>query len=478
MFHTYAIVILCIICVESLLIFICNTFTIFVFWKNRNKLKRTTFLLINLAVADLLVELIQLISTGAYNTILQIQTNSTRAGIESEEWIWAVPQVLSPHASIFFLVLISLKRAYALIWPLRHRVASIKGYIYSAIFVWASAIALQTLSLLVTYRKILNFDHWMIAISCIAALFLITICACYLTIRAKLSSIGLAAVAGKGNSLEQNMKLSRAFFTVTAASLVCWAPSSVGYFIFHLSSKRCPMAVVHSIYIFYLGNSLVHPNIYSLKFPMFRNTLQKMRPKKGHVVMIYCIILFESLIIFLGNTFTVFVFWKNRNKLKRTSFLLINLAVTDLFVGLSQMISTGGIYIPGYTQTNSTHGAGVLKQWILAVPSLCSPYASLFFLVFISLERAYALIWPLRHRVASFRGYIYSAIFVWAAATTLGALTLLIVKFKFLNLDHWMVALACIAALSLTTVCACYVKIRARLSSNARATVANKDNTL
>ena len=196
------------------------------------------------------------------------------------------------------------------------------------------------------------------------------------------------------------------------------------------------------------------------------------------VVVIYCIILFESLIIFLGNTFTVFVFWKNRNKLKRTSFLLINLAVADLLVGLSQMITTGGIYIPRYTHTKSTLGDDILKKWILAVPSLCSPYASLFFLVLISLERAYALIWPLRHRVASFRGYIYSAIFVWAAATTLGALTLLIVKFKFLNRAHWMAALACIAALSLTTVCACYVTIRARLSSNARATVANTDNTL
>ena len=196
------------------------------------------------------------------------------------------------------------------------------------------------------------------------------------------------------------------------------------------------------------------------------------------VVVIYCIILLESLIIFLANTFTVFVFWKNRNKLKRTSFLLINLAVADLLVGLSQMIRTGGIYIQRYTHNKSTLGDDILKKWILAVPSLCSPYASLFFLVLISLERAYALIWPLRHRVASFRGYIYSAIFVWAAATTLGALTLLIVKFKFLNLAHWMAALACIAALSLTTVCACYVTIRARLSSNARATVANKDNTL
>ena len=40
----------------------------------------------------------------------------------------------------------------------------------------------------------------------------------------------------------------------------------------------------------------------------------------------------ESVIIIVGNAFTIFVFWKHRNRLKRTSFLLINLAVSDLLV--------------------------------------------------------------------------------------------------------------------------------------------------
>ena len=121
---------------------------------------------------------------------------------------------------------------------------------------------------------------------------------------------------------------------------------------------------------------------------------------------IHCIILFESLLIFSGNSFTTFAFWKNRNKMKRTSFLLINLAVADLLVGLSQMITTKGFYIPHHIQTNSTLRDNVLKQWILVVPQLCSPYVSVFFLVLISIKRAYTLIWPLCHRVASFRGYI------------------------------------------------------------------------
>ena len=81
---------------------------------------------------------------------------------------------------------------------------------------------------------------------------------------------------------------------------------------------------------------------------------------------INCTILFESLLIFSGNSFTIFVFWKNRNKLKRTSFLLINLAVADLLVGLSQMIMTGGFYNPDSLQTNITSGEDNLKHLLLS----------------------------------------------------------------------------------------------------------------
>ena len=45
------------------------------------------------------------------------------------------------------------------------------------------------------------------------------------------------------------------------------------------------------------------------------------------------------------------MFSKNRNRLKRTSFLLINLAVADLFVGFTEIISLGAFNIPGQTST-------------------------------------------------------------------------------------------------------------------------------
>ena len=44
------------------------------------------------------------------------------------------------------------------------------------------------------------------------------------------------------------------------------------------------------------------------------------------------ILALEVTIIIMGNAFTIFVFWKQRLRLKRTFLLLINLAVADLLV--------------------------------------------------------------------------------------------------------------------------------------------------
>ena len=270
-------VIHCIILFESLLIFSGNSFTIFVFWKNRSKLKRTSFLLINLAVADLLVGLSQMIITGGFYIPDSFQTNITSVEDNLKHSLLGGYQLSLPFASVFFLVLISLERAYALIWPLRHRVASIRGYIYSAIFVWGAAIALQVGNLLLMlFFDCSEIDHWMIAVWSIAALSLIVICACYVAIRAKLSSSRLVSVASKDNSLEQNKKLSRTLFIVIGASLVCWGSSSVASFVFHYCFRCYTRSVYYSFYIFHLGNSLVNPIIYSFRFPMFRETLRKM----------------------------------------------------------------------------------------------------------------------------------------------------------------------------------------------------------
>ena len=42
----------------------------------------------------------------------------------------------------------------------------------------------------------------------------------------------------------------------------------------------------------------------------------------------------EAFLILVGNLFTIYIFWSIRKQLKRASYLLINLAVADFFVGI------------------------------------------------------------------------------------------------------------------------------------------------
>ena len=43
----------------------------------------------------------------------------------------------------------------------------------------------------------------------------------------------------------------------------------------------------------------------------------------------------KTVLILTGNSVTVYIFWSIRKRLKHTSYLLINLAVADILVGIA-----------------------------------------------------------------------------------------------------------------------------------------------
>ena len=179
-------------------------------------------------------------------------------------------QAAFTFASLLFLVIISLERTYALIWPLRHRVASTRGYIYSVIFVWMAGISAGGLTLLAEY-KILDLLHWAVILSSTIVVSLISICVSYLTIRTRLNcrvrAIDLS-VHNRQNAPDQRAKLARTMFIVIAASLICFLPSTVSYLIHYLCSKCVILPLSYVFNVLYLGNSLVNPIIYSFRIPI------------------------------------------------------------------------------------------------------------------------------------------------------------------------------------------------------------------
>ena len=147
------------------------------------------------------------------------------------------------------------------------------------------------------------------------------------------------------------------------------------------------------------------------------------------VIAFCCVLIFQSVSIFICNTFTAFVFWIHRKKLKPVSFLLINLAVADLLVGLTDKVVVGTFDPPRQRKVNEIVMESISTSFAATFSGGCIHAFSCAYL----LERALALIWPLRHRITSVRIYIYSVIVVWLARITLATMNLLAVygSYKF-----------------------------------------------
>ena len=165
----------------------------------------------------------------------------------------------------------------------------------------------------------------------------------------------------------------------------------------------------------------------------------------------------QSFIVFAASFLTIAVFWIYRNKLRRTCLLLINLAIADLFVGIAYMAPNLTSALPSYIRESkvdvTTYSYNIGIQFQVTFLS-----TSMFCLVLISLERAFALIWPLLHRTTSTKTFIYVVVAAWLAGVSLGSLSWL-VSYGLFEISHYTLTFSIIIFLSLATICTSYLAI-------------------
>ena len=277
MSNAEAIVICSIISLECVFILIGNIFTIYVFWTHRKHLRRTSSLLINLAVVDLLVGLTEPVAIGTRTIPRHFEEEGSM--ISTQDNISSMLPTMFSCLSLFSLALISVERAYAVILPLRHRVTSNKWYICSLFIVWSAGMVVCA-AFLLHQAELLRYFFCQILVCSMILLSLTIICGSYLSIRKKIHSRFPAIHQHRRNDEEQNIKLSRTLFIVIAASFVCWLPGTVLYFIYVVGKHVIPMSVLYSGTLFNIASSFVNPVIYSFRMPIFKEPLGKLRPKK------------------------------------------------------------------------------------------------------------------------------------------------------------------------------------------------------
>ena len=182
---------------------------------------------------------------------------------------------------------------------------------------------------------------------------------------------------------------------------------------------------------------------------------------KTTAILFIVVFALEVVFIIIGNVFAIFVFWTQRLRVKRTCFLLINLAVADFLVGIAEAMVLAIEKIPNAARKEKP----VRNPW--AAFEVFASGTSVMFLALISLERVYAVLRPLRHRVTNTRAYTYSIVIVWVTGLCSAGLWLITIYHPKVNTVYATVTTQSLLFVFLLVISGSYLTIRSRLHCTA-----------
>ena len=261
--------------IEAVLIIVGNSLTIFVFWTQTFRQRRTCLLLINLSAADLLV--------GVAQSLVLATKKIPRRGQEGSAKHPLLPFLFFPScASVFFLALISLERVCAVFWPVRHRVASLQIYVCSVVTVWLIGLVFGVLYLLSLYFEEVNFAYVSAATHICLSVSLLVTCISYVKIRRQVITTPREenSVNTRNRFDVSSARLSTTLIGVFAISFLLWLPAVVVYIAKSFCRRCFPQVLNPCVQTFRLANSMVNPFVYSFRMPAFKNALGRLRRRR------------------------------------------------------------------------------------------------------------------------------------------------------------------------------------------------------
>ena len=247
--------------IEFTLILLVNALTLVIFARGHHLRKRTTYLIINLTVADLLV--------GAVAGPLELFFRY--GGIEpGDGWKYISINIffnLFGLSSLCNLTLISLERLHATLFPFRH--CLIQKWVYFKVIIssWLLSFLFSCTVSILTDEK--YYYAWTIYI----ILNLLVLTYSYVVIIVKVRRYPSGQRCG---ALVSDRKLSVTLFIVTAVSILTVLPFALYSFIPQGAWDELPKREQHNIVcVPYYACSLVNPLIYAIRMQSFRNELYK-----------------------------------------------------------------------------------------------------------------------------------------------------------------------------------------------------------
>ena len=259
---------------ECLAIVVLNIITIIVFVKQRQLQRQSTYLIIHLAIVDLLVGAVSGPLQIDYRIYLcELHKSPASNNMWSSYLKFAVLHLFS-FTSLVNLAFVSLERLHATFRPFRHRF--VKKWIYGVIIavIWLTTTAKESVQIVLNEKGISNFyiDSTLYLPFYLISVFLI--CVCYILIVAKVRCSRHPYHHGAASSLRER-KLTRTSLIVALVSLLSWLPVILHLIMessqkYQKLSQRSYFHIEITLASIFLMNSIVNPVIYAMRMPEFR----------------------------------------------------------------------------------------------------------------------------------------------------------------------------------------------------------------
>ena len=243
---------------ESLVITIINVITIIAFARIHHLRKRSTYLIINLTVADLLV--------GAVTVPLNLLNRQK----EKDVFKWAI-QLAFPIASQVNLSLISLERLHATRFPFKHCLITKRLYLRIIVGSWLITFAIAFV--MASLPKELFRYAW----ASFSLLTLLVLTVSYIIV---IVNVQRNPHSQNHGSINMERKLSVTLFIVTAVSVLTILPWAISHSMpRHLQEelfKASRVKISLMLAVIYFASSIVNPLVYAIRMQEFRKAIRNL----------------------------------------------------------------------------------------------------------------------------------------------------------------------------------------------------------
>ena len=228
------------------------------FLRKRKLHTRAVYFLMSLAFSDIIV------GSVGIPSFIYILANS----VEFPNFVytlWNAIDVFGATASIWYLMMISIERFYAVGWPFLHRVSSKRPYFCLIVLVWSISVALSC----ITVTEASRWPHYTLFVSMVSFVLPLTV---ILFVYLAMFFIALKSVrlnTRQTQSAEKDTRLAKAILLIIGCFIVAWAPF-FGLNFAYWACHSCVDIEYELILVFKVlqySSSLANPIIYTLRIP-------------------------------------------------------------------------------------------------------------------------------------------------------------------------------------------------------------------